>query len=457
MEVNNSKNNQYVPLKYKLSTTNKTQIATVSRSENQDKVELTHTNGKIVTYNLKEISQSSKSSSMKENPFKKIQLGANHSWRNEQIVTSNIDMSKPVHEVRYEYGNFNTTDKIDEFLAMSDRLLPVQQEKLKYITPSQDWLNLASKLDDKQINQFTDIVYDMSESIFLNGGGSHEVDEIVNKFNTLSSKKLIDTIGTMFQLREKAGEYRLNDTKVNIDNHAYRNITESDVFSRANPLGLKIEEGEALLDYTKLVFSANGLSDEEISSINSTITDASYLVSRGVIDSFSNLEDEPRNSLFNLISSAEFSETESFFGYIGNITTKASFTSSYKVAYGDEQSDFVKISNPSLSQNEQKELIENILTVANNTSLSDVLNIMEKATLGADEIQASIWGNLAKEVTTPKLLLSSKYISALVKVSESSFISQQSDRIHSDFALTLKFLNPSITQISLMGQQAKHL
>ena len=67
---------------------------------------------------------------------------------------------------------------------MSDRLLPLQQEKIKYITPSQDWLDLASKLDDEQLNQLTDIVYDMSESIFLNGGGSRKVEEIVSQFNT---------------------------------------------------------------------------------------------------------------------------------------------------------------------------------------------------------------------------------------------------------------------------------
>ena len=299
----------------------------------------------------------------------------------------------------------------------------------------------------------------MSESIFLNGGGSRKVEEIVSQFNTLSSNALADTIDTMVQLREKATSHRLSTAKAsaNVDKYAYRNISESGLFSRVNPLGLEIEEGDALLDYTKLIFSANEYSDKELSAINDTITDVSYLAARGVIDAVNLVEGESKDKLFSMLSSNDTTKIDNIFSYFGNLTTKTSFTSSYQVDYESGQQDFAKVLNRPFSESEQKQLIENILSVEDETNIDSVLNIINKTALSADDIQAGIWESVAEDVITSQLPLSNEHISALVEAAESSFFSRQADKVYNDFALSLQLSERKITKFSLLDHQAKYI
>jgi len=453
MKINNARlfqHNSMMDVKDKLGNA---QNGSVSLSKNQNTVTFNSSREEKVTYDLKEIIKSSNKPPIIESNDYKSHLGANYSWRNEQVASSYINMSAPAHEITYEYGHFDTTEKTAEFFGVIKRLSEPQQEKIKYITPTQDWLDLAGKLDDKQLNQLVDVVYDMSESIFLNGGSSNKVEKIVNDFNQLNDTKLSGALDVMSQLREKAIEHQqyTDSNNSNKINRSYSSIVESGLISSANPLGFKVVGADVLLDYSKLIFSDSALKDEKLAVINNILPDVSYLAARGLIDAAELLASESKNNLFNLLSSNDNNETDKIFSYIGSLTTKSSFITYYQVDFDNNERDYTKVYNHSLSDAEQADLIESMLSIESDTNIDTVLDFVAKAKFSVDDIQAVFWQQAEKYINSSETRdgIRDKHINAILTNVNFKFHQQQSNMFNQYQSTSL---NPSGRKMAKLSQ-----
>jgi hypothetical protein len=134
---------------------------------------LTQSSVEEVTYDIKPL-RNQRSVNEKNNIERDMShLGSNHSMGNKHGIILNMETNQ------YKYGQLVGKEKVDEFLSMTDRLGLEQSDKMKYLTPSQDWLDLADKMTDEQLNNLVDLTYEISESVFLESNSSEEVDNII--------------------------------------------------------------------------------------------------------------------------------------------------------------------------------------------------------------------------------------------------------------------------------------
>jgi hypothetical protein len=164
----------------------------------QDIFTSTRSNGEQVTYNLK-LLRSQKSFNDADTVKLDMSDRDNIStMQNKQFININWETNE------HKYGHLIGKEKIDEFISMTERLDPEQLDKMQYLAPSQDWMNLADKVVDEQLNSLVDLAFDISEFVFFEAYSSENVDSIIQELNTLDSNELNGAINTMLHLNEQA-------------------------------------------------------------------------------------------------------------------------------------------------------------------------------------------------------------------------------------------------------------
>jgi hypothetical protein len=345
----------------------------------------------IVTYDFKSLLKPSSSPLVTHRNNDNAHLGANRSFTNFQSIYIDIDTGD------YQFGSLGGKDKIDDFFVMTDRLGIKQQDKMFFISPSQDWLELAETLTDEELNQLVDVVYDISEALFTRGKSSEDVNDVVAQLNNLEPKKLLSTIDTMTHLSEQA---KLTNN-VDAELRSARPPQMISYDSATDPFMTNKTAGDILVNYSQLIFKEDGLSAQELSTVNEALTKMDYFQGNGLIDAARLLEEESKQQFFDLLDNDDEDhqkELSDILSYIGDLTRKNTFVSHYGINFENGDTSYTERHDKALNDEGKKSLIENILKVANKTDLKDVNDIIKQASVHLDAVQSDFWSEMADQI-----------------------------------------------------------
>ncbi|WP_077338715.1 hypothetical protein [Pseudocolwellia agarivorans] len=365
----------------------------------EDTVTFKNANGEEVTYNLKP-NENQKASATD------IKRDMSHLGQKHSPIKAAITLFMDTGE--YQFGEFNSKAKIDEYFTMTDRLGIEQQDKMQYMKPSQDWLDIADKLSDKELNEFVDLMYSISESVHFERRNSDEVELTISKFNKLTSGELGSAIKTMTQLNTQA-----NDYKKPTDTYNNWGITTGagSIFT-----GTLIGDagGDILRDYSKLMFDS-ALSKTELNTVNEHLSDMDLSAAKGLISSVTLMKGEPKMQLFSLLSESDSNELSAVFSYINDLINKPYNATQYDIEFSDNTKRLATVVDPALSETEQTYAIENILAVESKNGLMNTTELTKKVNTGTSQAQIKIWDTLAEESEGSSNALTNKNVNALLQ------------------------------------------
>jgi hypothetical protein len=350
----------------------------------QDIFTSTRSNGEQVTYNLK-LLRSQKSFNDADTVKLDMSDRDNIStMQNKQFININWETNE------HKYGQLIGKEKIDEFISMTERLDPEQLDKMQYLAPSQDWMNLADKVVDEQLNSLVDLAFDISEFVFFEAYSSENVDSIIQELNTLDSNELNGAINTMLHLNEQAKNSNNNGS-----------------------MPFSHKEGEILRDYMEMISSPH-LKEKEISVINEHLVNMNYTEASGLMESVKLMEGSAKDQLFNLLQKKETDEIAEIFSYIGELSTKPSNYQNYQIEFGNGRKELTTVFDPNFSDSKLSNLIKNVLSVENKTDLNTVIGYINKSSNTTYQAQVPIWEEIAKSINESPKMLDDSYFDNLI-------------------------------------------
>ena len=362
-------------------------------------VTLKNANGEEVTYNLKP-------NKNQTNTAIDIKRDMSHLGQRHSPIKSGITLSLGENALEYEFGDFTNKAKIDEYFSMTDRLGVEQQDKMKFMKPSQDWLDIASKLSDEELNEFVDLMYNISESVHFEDRSSKEVELTISKFSNLTSEELGAAIKNMTRLNEQvksdtSSPNKYRDFGMTVGTGNLFNALRGDV------------GGDLFRDYSKLIFDSE-LSPKEIDKINEYITKIDFSATKGLISSATLMRGEPKEQLFNLLSESNNNEVSKVFSYVNDLITKPYHASQYNIEFEDKTKKLTTVLDPELTEHEQNNLIENILAVEKKVGLANAVKLTEQVSSGISQAQKKVWQELAAGIKESSTSLTNKNINTLL-------------------------------------------
>jgi len=399
-------NQQYSAIKASQTTSNQSstdkQTSTKTIPSNDDYVVYTQTEKEQITYNVKSLrNQATFNSANPPNQQKEdiSQVELSIKVNDDELLLKNLEFhasgnnyqSIKIDQITGErqWGSLKGENNIDAFDQIRKRLNVEQNKKMSYITPSQDWLELADKLSDEELNDLVDIIYDISDSVFLENESGEEVEFIVSQLNALSEEELSSSIATMAHLRDQA-EIGKNFYQ---RPERYGKVTDVDDFIAASPI-FHYEEGDLLREYSTLMFSSE-LSDDERSTVNEHLLNMDYAAAGGLISSTAQVEDDSKQQLFSLLSGHETEELMEVFSYLGNLANKDTFTSQYEIEDEEGKQSLATVFDPVDGVN-QKLLIESLFNVEQTSGLDTVKEFIRQTVEYTDQVQSNAWQKIAE-------------------------------------------------------------
>lgn len=414
MKIKPTTNNQLLTdIKIKLGSSNKN-LSHVTKS-NLDSFTFSQPNGDEVTYDLKSIrGQSTLQSNdaiTRDMSYLGAKMGLQHSIH--------IDMATGAQT----YGELNGKDNIDDFNKMRDRLGVEQSDKISYLTPSEDWLNLSRGLTDTDLNELVDLIYDISESVYLETTSSTEIDAIVSQLSKLNSEELASTIKTMSHLSQEA---ELKEG--NLDRPAR--------FGRSSGSGsplsmLQHSKGQLLRDYSQLMFS-DDVSDSERHIINGHLMGMDYPSAGGLISSARQAQDESKEQLFNLLSERDTKELLDVFSYLGDLSNKSVFLTQYEIEDENGHKELATVFEPNDGESQQI-LVQSLLSVLQENGLDAVNGYIEQLSKSGDQVQSNVWQKIATNVGEVSDTLTIESVSFLLAQSNEEVAAAHDMQMKSDF------------------------
>jgi len=399
-------------IKTKLESSN--QDLTNVKKSNEDYITYTQPNGEQVTYDLKSLRNQPEFDSddvvKRDMSHLGMRMGAQHS------IWINMETGEQT------FGQLNGKDKIDEYLMMTDRLNIEQNDKMKYIRPSQDWLDLADKLTDEELNDLVDIMYDISESVFLETRSSKEIDDIVAKLNALSPEELTSAVRTMTHLSGEVEIGKSSDKPLRFG----RATGDSASISPLRHL-----KGEMLRDYSKLMFS-DELSENERSTVNEHLLNMDYAAAGGLISSVEQMQGESKQQLFSLLSEHDTEELMEVFSYLGNLANKTSFISQYEIENENGRKELATVFDPSDGRN-QRLLIKSILNVEQTNGLDTVNEFIKQTSKETDQVQSNVWQKISESADESPNSLTTGYVSLLLQQANEEVVTIHDKQMKSAF------------------------
>jgi hypothetical protein len=395
---------------------------------------LTQSSVEEVTYDIKPL-RNQRSVNEKNNIERDMShLGSNHSMGNKHGIILNMETNQ------YKYGQLVGKEKVDEFLSMTDRLGLEQSDKMKYLTPSQDWLDLADKMTDEQLNNLVDLTYEISESVFLESNSSEEVDNIIQKLNTLDSNGLNDAINTMLYLTEQGKNAKSIESRGNLG------------LSVNFQLNFSHKEGEILRDYMEMTSSPQ-LKEKDIAMINEHLVNMDYAQASGLMEGVKLMEGQSKKQLFDLLKNNETDEIAEIFTYIGELSTKSSNLQQYHIEYGNGKNQLSSVFDPKFSDSELSSLIENILSVENKTDLNSVIDYIDKFSTVMDQAQVTIWDEVVKSTDESSSTLNDRYVDNLIGDITANIVERHEKKIRSTHKIGFEIYGDERSKVTAFNRE----
>jgi hypothetical protein len=311
---------------------------------------------------------------------------------------------------------------------------------MKYLTPSQDWLDLADKMTDEQLNNLVDLTYEISESVFLESNSSEEVDNIIQKLNTLDSNGLNDAINTMLYLTEQGKNAKSIESRGNLG------------LSVNFQLNFSHKEGEILRDYMEMTSSPQ-LKEKDIAMINEHLVNMDYAQASGLMEGVKLMEGQSKKQLFDLLKNNETDEIAEIFTYIGELSTKSSNLQQYHIEYGNGKNQLSSVFDPKFSDSELSSLIENILSVENKTDLNSVIDYIDKFSTVMDQAQVTIWDEVVKSTDESSSTLNDRYVDNLIGDITANIVERHEKKIRSTHKIGFEIYGDERSKVTAFNRE----
>ncbi len=387
-----------------------------------DIISLKKPSGEVVTYDLK---PKNKPKAFSETSTKRdmSHLGHKLSCWGQYVITTDWQTKE------YQFGQLNDKAKIDEFLGMKDKLGLEQRDKMQFISPSQDWLDLANKLSDTELNTLVDLTYNISESVFSSTRNGDEIDNIVSEINKLPSEELSSFIESMVHVNDEAEPADKPDRARNkFGMITGKGSVVNGIFDNAG--------GKALRDYTKMAFSSE-LSHSEFEMVNAHIVNMEYPATSGLINAVSMVQGEAKDQLFNLLSSNKTEGITDVFGYFGELANQPYYISQYNIEYENGDKELTSVIDPPLNESEQGSLFESILAVEAKVGLAVTDHLIKQTGAGMGQVQSQVWQELASGVDEPAITLTKQNINELLAQGKENLVEGHNKQVRNSFRSTI--------------------
>lgn len=404
----------------------------------QDTFTLTQPNGEQATYDLKSLRNQPSFDEKNNVELYMSDVSNKLSMDNPHAISINKETGE------YQYGQLIGKEKIDEFFSMVERLGIEQRDKMHFRTPSQDWLELADKMTDEQLNSLVDIAFDISKSLFLESKNNEEVDNIIQKLNTLDADDLDSAINTMLYLTEQAKSAEYGDSE------AYVGFTVD--FS--SHFRLVHKEGEVLRDYMEFI-SAPELKEKDIAIVNEHLVNMDYTQASGLMESARLMEGDSKKQLFDLLNDNETDEISEIFAYIGALSTKPSNVQQYQIDFGNGKNELSTVFDPKFDDDDLTSLIENVLSVNNKTDLNRVIEYIDKSSTAIDQAQVAIWQAIAKSTDESPSELKSQYFDSLIGSITADITERHEKEIRSVHHVGFEFYGNEKSKVTAFNREHK--
>ncbi|MEJ6476742.1 hypothetical protein [Pseudoalteromonas piscicida] len=314
------------------------------------------------------------------------------------INREHIGTDENGHIYRDTYGDFEGREKIDEFLAIFDRLDEKQQFEFAHFKPTEALLDVASRLSDEELGELTDFIV---KSLSINLFGKKKDDystELINKLSNMSDEVLQDTVKTMSKLMEQAdnkvfAEPNLPPYLLDKDGHTDFDLSvrDLDFFEGVNAFGNM--NNQLLNDFAQFVVG-NKFSDGELLELNATLSNADFDTSKGILDMGTLVKASDRTSFMEMLSEVDIDEPNNLFSRLSKLNYKAENTEYFKT----DNQEYVRYEGKPADDNERSRLYKQLIKAYETQGVGWMNDVLEQSKEAPVKTQLNMWLSILEDV-----------------------------------------------------------
>lgn len=296
------------------------------------------------------------------------------------------------------YGDFEGREKIDEFLAIFDRLNEEQQIKFAHIKPTESLLDVANRLTDEELGQLTDfIVQSLSVNSFGQRGEDYS-EKLIDKLSSMSDDLLKDTVKTMSSLMEQAENKVFSDPALpayllDEDGRADMDLTvrEADLFDQFNAYGDM--NNQLLNDYAKFIID-NKFSDGDLLDLNAHLAHSDFDTSRGMLDMATLVKANDRTTFIEMLNEVDTREPNNLFARLSKLSYENENTEYFRT----DNREYVKFKGAPADDNEKSRLYNQLIKAYENQGLGWMNDVMEQSEGMPVRAELNMWLSILEDV-----------------------------------------------------------
>lgn len=302
------------------------------------------------------------------------------------------------HIYKDTYGDFEGREKIDEFLAIFDRLDEEQKIKFSHFKPTEALLDVANRLTDEELGQLTDFIV---ESLSINSFDQKREDystKLIDALSNMSDELLSDTVRTMGSLMEQADGKEFVDPTIPsymLDEDGRPDfdlrMIEGGFFDKVNTYG--DINNQLLNDFAKTV--ANGkFSEGDMLNLNTYLAEADFDTSRGIIDMAMMVKANDRGSFMSMLSEADLSEPSNLFARL----SKLNYENENTEYFVTDKRDYVAFEGMPLDDNDKSRLYKQLIKAYETQGLNWMNDVMEESGEIPPKAQLNMWSSILADL-----------------------------------------------------------
>ncbi|ASD67180.1 hypothetical protein WLQ65_02995 [Pseudoalteromonas piscicida] len=296
------------------------------------------------------------------------------------------------------YGDFEGREKIDEFLAIFDRLDEEQQIKFAHFKPTESLLDVANRLTDEELGQLTDFIV---QSLKVNSFGQRGEDyseKLIDKLSSMSDDLLTDTVKTMSSLMEQAENKFFSDPALpayllDEDGRADMDLTvrEADFFDQFNAYGDM--NNQLLNDYAKFIID-NKFSDGDLLDLNAHLANSDFDTSRGMLDMATLVKANDRTTFIEMLNEVDTREPNNLFARLSKLNYENENTEYFRT----DNREYVKFKGTPADDNEKSRLYNQLIKAYENQGLGWMNDVMEQSEDMPVRAELNMWLAILEDV-----------------------------------------------------------
>ncbi|TMN34688.1 hypothetical protein [Pseudoalteromonas sp. S2755] len=302
------------------------------------------------------------------------------------------------HIYKDTYGDFEGREKIDEFLAIFDRLDEEQKIKFSHFKPTEALLDVANRLTDEELGQLTDFIVESLSINLLDPKKDDYSTKLINKLSNMSDEVLQDTVKTMSKLMEQAdnkvfAEPNLPAYLLDKDGHADfdLNVRGLGFFEDVNAYGDM--NNQLLNDYAKFVID-NKFSDGDLLDLNAHLANSDFDTSRGMLDMATLVKANDRTTFIEMLNEVDTREPNNLFARLSKLNYENENTEYFRT----DNRDYVKFKGAPADDNEKSRLYNQLIKAYENQGLGWMNDVMEQSEDAPVRTQLTMWLSILEDV-----------------------------------------------------------